>query len=355
MPTIVSEPEATRLRRMMELKFERAKVRHRDRLHESFYLFGGQYVRMRIVGHGMARHVIQPFSHLRADVVEAGNPQLTVDLWDETETEVHCQVSSRNGDAARRKVTAVFSDGRFVGQQLRNVLTVYNDSTQRIISSVAWGDELSSYERWKPLARPLLEWHNSRSIQMIHAGLVSQHGQGILIVGKSGSGKSTSALACLSAGFGFLSEDYVGLQRLHDGSFVGHSLYNSVFLSRDHLARFPALIPYVMEGMPHEQKSAVVLSQVFPERLERVVPIRALVLPRIVDATESKVRPATKGETLLLLGPSSLLQIPNRRLGVRGFDKLAQLVEQVPAYWLDLGRDLDSIPRCVEELLSQIR
>jgi len=300
MPTIVSEPEATRLRRMMEFTFERVKTRHRDRLHESFYMFGGQYVRMRIVGHEMARHVIQPFSHLRADVVEAGNPELTVDLWDESETEVHCQVSSRNGDAAQRKVTAVFSDGRFVGQQLRNVLTVYNDSTQRIISSVAWGDELSSYERWKPLARPLLEWHNNQSVQVIHSALVAQNDNGILFVGKSGSGKSTSALACLSAGFNFLSEDFVGLQKLNDGSFVGHSLYNSVFLSPDHLARFPALLPYVMEGMPHEEKCAVVLSQVFPERLERVVPIRALVLPRIVDATESKVRPATKGKSPLI-------------------------------------------------------
>ena len=226
-------------------------------------------------------------------------------------------------------------------------------TANRIIGSIAWSDQVFNYERGKPLARPLLEWHNDQNIQVVHTGLVSQNGQGVLFAGKSGSGKSTSALACLCAGFNYLSEDYVGLQMLQNGSFVGHSLYNSVFLDTAHLARFTDLVPYVIRGRsPHEKKSVVILSHVFPHRLERAVPIRVLVLTRVVEgAVDSRTRPASKSEALLALGPSSLLQIPSR--GASSFTKLAQLAERVPSYWLELGRDLESIPGRVKELLSE--
>jgi hypothetical protein len=51
----------------------------------------------------------------------------------------------------------------------------------------------------------------------------------------------------------------------------------------------------------------------------------------------------------MALAASSLLQLPSR--GMDGFSKLAELTELVPSYWLNLGPDLDSIPRQVEEIL----
>ena len=172
----------------------------------------------------------------------------------------------------------------------------------------------------------------------------------MLIAGQSGTGKSTSALACLFAGFKYLSEDFVGLERLHDGSFIGHSLYNSAFLETKHLERFPYLGPHVMRGMAHEKKSVVILSNVFPERLERAVPIRFLLLTSVVDSPETRILAAGKSRALMALGLSSILKFPSP--GARGFDRLAQLVEQVPCYDLELGRDLNSTPRRLKELLA---
>jgi hypothetical protein len=309
---------------------------------------------MRVVGRELADHICRPFSHLRITGPVVAAPQLTIDLWDENKANPDHQVDSLNNDLGWSETTVKSSDDQFVGQQLPNTLTCFDRRAERIVGAITWSDGIFIYERAKPLARPLLEWHNDCDVQVIHTGLVSQNGYGVLFAGKSGSGKSTSALVCLCAGFNYLSEDYVGLQRLQDGSFVGHSLYNSVFLETAHLARFTDLIPYAIKGRPpHEEKSVIILSQVFPERLERVVPIRVLALPRVVDTREPRIRPASKGEALLTLGPSSLLQIPSRRLGVRGFDRLAQLVEQVPCYWLELGRDPRVIPCLVEKLLAE--
>jgi hypothetical protein len=340
----------------MRSTFEEVITKRAYDLCESFYTFGGQTVRMRVVGRELADHIYRPFSHLRIAGPVVAAPQLTIDLWDENELPAGCRIDSGHNDHGWIETTVKSSDGRFIGQQLPNTLTCLDRKAKQIIGSVAWSDRIFIYERAKPLARPLLEWHNDCDIQVIHAALVARNGQGVLFAGRSGSGKSTSALVCVCAGFNYLSEDYVGLERLQDGSFVGHSLYNSVFLKTDHLMRFADLFPYAIKGrLPDEEKSAVILSRVFPERRERAVPIRVLVVPRIAEIFQPRFRPASKSEALLALGPSSLLQIPSRGLGIRGFEKLVHLIERVPCYWFEVGRDLAAIAHRVDDLLTEVR
>jgi hypothetical protein len=48
-----------------------------------------------------------------------------------------------------------------------------------------------------------------RQLVPLHAACVGRNGRGVLLMGESGSGKSTVALLCLLAGFEFLSEDSV--------------------------------------------------------------------------------------------------------------------------------------------------
>jgi hypothetical protein len=349
----ISEPVALRQIEAMTAAFEQAARSFPGSLSESWHTFGGMSVRVRIVGRKLAEHILQPFSHLKAQESDRATPQLTIDLWDEEETKIRRQLRSPLRTEQWNQITAVSTEGRFVAQQLPNTLVFLDLEAEHIVGSIAWSDRIFIYERAKPLARLLLEWHNYRNVQVIHAGLVSQDGQGILFAGKNGSGKSSAALACLCAGLSFASEDFVGLEKLPDGSFRGHSLYNSVFLETEHLGRFTELAPYVIKGrLPQEQKSVIVLSQAFPERLARSVPIRALALCRVGDAPGSRVRPASKGEVLLELGASSLLQIPSREKRI--FFKLAELIEQVPCYQLELGRDLDSIPCRVQGLLAEV-
>ena len=339
--------------RNMRAEFEEATAKHADELHESFYTFGGGRVRIRILGRELAQHICRPFSHLRTDEQSSTAPRLTIEIWDENKATINGEAPLTSDDLCWTETTVKSMDRRFIGQQLPHTISCLDRHAGHIMASIAWNNRIFIYERAKPLARPLLEWHNDQDVQVIHTGLVARDGKGVLFVGRSGSGKSTSSLACICAGFDYLSEDYVGLQRQLDGSFVGHSLYNSVFLETVHLTRFEGLVPYAIKGrLPHEEKSVIVLSQLFPERLQRVVPIRVLALLRVADVQKPKFRPASKGEALLALGPSSLLQIPNRGLGAGGFKRLAELVERVPCYWLEIGGDLDSIARGVDELLT---
>jgi hypothetical protein len=354
MNLVVTSESAFKQYQAMTAEFEHALKAHPQNSREFWFAFAGQSVRMRVVGCEMAKTISQPLSHLQLKQ-PASAAQLSLDLWDEDETGIPHRREGLNSDGCPDKIVQITDEGRFVGQRLRNFSCCYDRESKRIVSSLAWKEQVSLYDRWKPLSRPLLEWYNDEGVQVVHAGLVAQDGQGVLFIGKSGSGKSTAALSCLCDGFEFVGEDYVGLQRVDGGSFLGHSLYNSVFLKSDHLTRFPSLSSYVVEALPHDEKSAVILSQIYPESLRSVSPIRVLILPRIVDTLKSTAHIASKGEALLKFATSSLLKFPSRRLGVPGFNNLGKLVESLPCYWLNLGRDITSIPDVIRGIVVSSR
>jgi hypothetical protein len=168
-----------------------------------------------------------------------------------------------------------------------------------------------------------------------------------------GAGKSTSAIACLEAGFSYVSDDLIGLRGLSDGSFCGHGLYNSTYIEPSHLRNFPHLKSFATEGtLPGEDKFLILLSQIWPSRLIHTARIHTILLPRIGNGHDSHIWPAPKAKGLFALVPSSR-QI-NKRLGTTGFEKLVKLVDQVPCYWLELGRDLNGIGSCIERRLADL-
>lgn len=336
----------------MSSAFDESLQKFPDQVVESSYVFSGQNVRMRLIGESFAQNVMKPFAHLRNGKARGAARQLKIDLWDENVTGIRCFSGSKPSTRDWQDVTSVSTDGRYLGQLQPHTLTCFDRKTERIVGSVAWSDQIFIYERAKPLSRLLLEWNNDRNIQVVHAGLVAMDDQGVLLVAKSGSGKSTASLACLCAGMNYVGEDFVGLEKAEGDCFVGHSLYSSVFLDSQHIERFPDLSPQIVDGAPHEEKKVIILSDIFPERLARSAKIRAIALPYIANKSESFVQSIPRSRALLALAPSSLIEIPSR--GMDGFANLAKLVEQVPTYRLGLGYDLGTIPKRIEEILAEV-
>ena len=66
----------------------------------------------------------------------------------------------------------------------------------------------------------------TRGVQFVHAGAVGRPDGGVIIVGRSGSGKSTSTLSTLGSDLLYAGDDYVGVSLNPDGGgpYV-HSLY----------------------------------------------------------------------------------------------------------------------------------
>ncbi|MDQ6827320.1 MAG: hypothetical protein M3081_00460, partial [Gemmatimonadota bacterium] len=174
------------------------------------------------------------------------------------------------------------------------------------------------------------------------------------LCGSNGAGKSTSSLACLNGGLDFLSDDHVGIEERPDGAFTGHSVFGSTRLEPAHLLNFPTLVPLAIDSSDLvEFKSLIHVAESMPERMRASAPISAIALPMVVDAEDSRVRPASRAEALRALAPSTLMQMPFGATKNR-FGALARLVAGVPAFRLELGRNIDGIAPRVAELIGQL-
>lgn len=343
----------TRFRRAAEI-FEELWSGGARAGHESHLEICGAPARLRIAGDVLASRILAPLAHLAA---AAGEPRLTIDLWDERDAGVTGLPAAEEQAQGRAwtlgdGVFAASPDGRIVSHQLRRSIAWLDRGAERIVGWFAAGDDLSLHQRGKPLQMLLALWASDRGVQAVHAGMVARDGAGVLVPARSGAGKSTSVLACLAAGYTCLGDDWIGIGAGGDGGFVAHGLYGSTSLEAEHARRFAALEPHLIPPTDaNERKSLVLLAPLFPQRLGTSARLCALALPRIVDRAEAAWRPASKRDAILMLAPSAVFAM-RPRAGREEVERLAEIAERVPAYWLELGRDLETIPRCMGEILA---
>lgn len=327
---------------------------------EHSFSFGGLPVRMRVAGRELADRLTRPFAHLRTSrSIDAARPALSIDVWDEREAHVPYPAEEDADPTeirwpAGQGILAVSAGTRFVRYDCSSWVTWLDRAKRRIIGWRANADRLSMHERTRPLPFLLPVWYADRGIHIIHAGLVARGGRGVLFCGSNGAGKSTTSLACLCGGLDFLSDDHVGIEETESGAFSGHSIFASTRLEPDHLENFPMLVPHAIRSQEwFETKSLILTAEVAPRNVTRHASIRAIALPMIVDAPSSRVERASRAEALRALAPSSMMQMPFGATHDR-FRALAKLVASVPAYRLELGRDIDAIAPRVSELLDQL-
>lgn len=334
--------------------FAEALSRGLDQVHEARFGFAEQPVRLRIVGRRLNQRTRRAFAHL-CDGGER-EPVLQVDLWDEAETGVPCPLDDGGMDLGQRwtacdGILTASPDGRYVGFRYQDSLTILDRHSQRMVGCRRSGSRLSRGECSKPFVVLLTVWYHDRGVQIFHAGLIARGGAGILLPGDSGAGKSTTCLASVAQGLDFLGDDFVGVERIRGEAPRGHSVYGTACLTREGLTRFPEVHPHAVEDrFPEEEKPILFLAEVFPERLVRNVPIRAIVLLRVgVERTE--IRRATRPQALRQIASSTLHTVVPRP-GREALETVSDLVERVPAYWLLLGSDPRDVPASIDRILA---
>lgn len=356
----VHSDRAARIFGRLRYTFETGLAADSEGAFTGYYRLAGRRVRLRVLGAALARSAHRPIAHLAEPpptdsdgVVE--EPELTIDLWDETATDLACAGCVPHDDLTIQSQVTASHGGRFVVEERAQLVSAFDRAAGRIIAWVGDAARLTRYELGRPLHSHLLLWHRDRGVRAVHSGLVARDGQGVLFGGPGGSGKSTVSLTCLAAGLDYLADDYVGLEPSGSGGYRGYSLYSSTAVDPVHMRRcFPDLVRHEIPGvLPHEDKSLVLLADLFPGQLPRVAEVRAVALPRVADRDHTVVRPATTFDALLRLAPSSLMALPHSNLGAGSLDILTDFVSSVPTFWLDLGRDLAEIPLAVEKILEE--
>lgn len=318
---------------------------------DRFYTIGGFTIRLRFAGPALAPFIAPAFEHLA--VASCSTPALTVCLWDSVSTGIEMPPPPWASDdyIARGAVRGYSNEQIKVAFHLGPcVLSMLDTRSDLGILWVRDAHQIPTTERAAPLRTVLHWWMRERGCQLIHAAAVGKPGGGVLIAGKSGSGKSTVALACLASELLYLSDDLVLLCR--DPAPYAHSVYNSAKLEVDHARRLPYLQSAV-DGLDEQdtEKAILFLHQHVPERLGAAFPVRAVLLPRITGLLETRLTAASPVGNLMALAPSTLFQLSGA--DSTDFREIAEFVRQVPCHTLEVGTDLRRVPGVLLDLLSE--
>lgn len=322
---------------------------HPDLVREIRCTLIGLPVRMRIAGLALAETLAAPLTHLVRN--DDAAPELEIELWDVAATGLGAPLTSIAGVLENEWEIGdetLATAGPLLAHQLNGVVLCLDRNERRIVGWIPSHMRLSLHQRGKPLQTILSVWAHDRGAQPVHAGCVARDGAGVLLPGKSGSGKSTAALAGALGGFDFLSDDLV----LFDSSFDLYSFYCSAWLEAEHARHFPSLAILPTHGRRPIEIKALTMPGVTPGvRTASTARLHALALPRIVNRPASRPRRATRAEALFVLAPSTVLQL-HPRSGRRELERLAELTERAPAFWLELGTDLRKVPEHIDEILT---
>ena len=313
------------------------------------YTIAGLPFTMRFAGEQMLTRIGRSFEHLASD--GSGEPGLTVNLWDSRSSGVEAPPllgelieNDESGPMYYYERAGVQAMGRW------RTLSVLDSPEAEAWFWTPAPDAMASWDWAAPLRSILHWWLGSQGIVQVHGGAIGTDEGGVLVVGRGGSGKSTTALSSLAAGLRYAGDDFVAVTT--EPEPVVHSLYCSGKLDAGHLERFPRLLTEVANPVRNaDEKAIVYVDRAFPGSPISCFPVRAVLVPRVVAREpETRIVPASAPAALAALAPSTIFQLHPPQASALA--AMAALVRAVPCFTLELGSDIDRIPEAIVGLVG---
>lgn len=192
-----------------------------------YYDLAGVTICIRLHDKSLESPFLRAITHLK---VEEGQAKYVIDVWDckrnnlsfpkfnygVDDVKLRGEIPNYSGSGIS---FAYFSHARMVH--------ILNENKHHGIVALVDARQLPVFELACPF-RAIFSWilrNNSRA--MIHgAALADNNGDGYLILGKSGAGKSTSAISCFISGMKYIGDDLCAIGMLDNEIYV-FSLYSS--------------------------------------------------------------------------------------------------------------------------------
>jgi hypothetical protein len=327
---------------------------------EGTYCIGGAGFRLRYAGPALHERFSPSLEHLRVPAGALPPDGHVVELWDGSSTGTDAPpspsgvedlgvggIATGSGPAWR----AVYEGGV-------RTMSVIDEREDR---SWFWAATAATLPEWycsTPLRHILHDRLSSRGVQLVHAGAVGRPDGGVVIVGKSGSGKSTSTLSTLGSELGYAGDDYVGVSvgATDDRPFV-HSVYGCGKLETVHLIRFPQLRFAARPERPGSapaarEKTIFYVRDTYPEQLTKGFPLKAIVVPRVTPNKETNLRTIPLTVALRALIPGTMFEIQGA--GQDALSALIRFASRVETFELQLGTGLERVPVLLEDALARL-
>ncbi len=312
-----------------EQAFEAATARHGL---EARYRVADRVMALKFAGPALAARLLPAFAHLepaggmRADFV--------ICSWDDASSGV--PMADPMPSADRSGLEYVDGSVRLAWDRDDRSLQAYDSERCLALFRVPDVAKLATWEQGAPFRRILHWWSARRGLQLVHGAVVGTAAGGVLLVGRGGSGKSTTALACVGTSLGYVADDYCLLEPGAPPRM--HSIYGSGKADSNAIARLPRLAA-AFRASPIDQqgKSIIFVGEHAPGALLRSLPLRAVVVPTIVPGAACRVEGLPRGEALRALAPSTLFQMPGDR--AESLSRMSTLIRDLPCFRLYIGDD----------------
>jgi hypothetical protein len=314
------------------------------------YRFAGAPVALHVGAGGAAQVMLDAIAPLECPG-DAEPPLLSLFIWDGQRDGVALPESPvlRRDDAPEAGLGGYAGDSlRAFYQPNAGVLSLLDTARRR---GHWWLRDVATtpyYERAAPFKHILQWWIADRGGALLHSAAVGIDGAGILIAGPSGSGKSSSALACVDAGFAFASDDYVLIDAAHPPH--AHLAYATAKVVRSSLDRHLHHREHFRNLGRDDEKPMLFVHEVAPGRVGTPLALRAIVLPSVAHRATTRLVRIHPAEMLRALAPSSVLLFP--LAGDAAFRRMADLCRELPCFRAELADDPDDVAAALRGLLA---
>jgi hypothetical protein len=190
-----------------------------------------------------------------------------------------------------------------------------------------------------------------RGWRLAHAATLATGGKGVLIVGAGGAGKSGTCLAGLAGGLQTVGDDYLLLAP--GKALTAFRAYRLLKQDRKGLARIPGLAARTAhEEVNWQNKLELDPELLFPGCMVEAIQLRAIVMPVIARAPDTRFVPTDAQAAFQQFAPSMWAQMPGARAS--GFMFTAWLTRQLPVFKMLLSEDSSEIASSVGRFIGEL-
>lgn len=310
--------------------------------HEGWTRFGPLPIRVRSTEPVMVEDAVR---HSTGDPALAPWPEVTVHLLDANSVPAGSMPAGLlpGADGAVEGMWN-FVDGPCVATRSDALVWLADGES---LHSLRWVHSVGDLPVWEA-ARPMrfaIRWASAlRGAAMLHCAAVAGPSGAVLLTGRGGAGKSTTAFACLGSGLHLLGDDYCIVDPAGDVPTV-HGTYVRGNLDDHSLALLPHLRNRMVGEAPRGKK--VIALDAFGACSSAPVVAACEVVQAPGEPT--RLVPVSRGALLRSLAPSTQVQIPG--VPRETFAATTETVRKVATFELRVG-DLGDVPAVLRELVG---
>ena len=213
---------------------------------DRYYQIAGYTVLLRFAGPSLVPHITPALEHLRIERILT-SADLTICLWDGAAIDaplIDKSWGSSSTKNSRRGELLDYCDDNFqTALQVEAGILSILDRRRNLALGWVKNTVFSVSKLASPCQLILHWWLREKGLFMIHSAAVGLDQGAALLVGQSGAGKSTTALACLYAGMKYLADDRC-VMTLNPKPRV-YAMYNTGTILGSQLHHYPRFQPEI--------------------------------------------------------------------------------------------------------------